>query len=263
MGGELICPHHDQATIMAVHFLHNACTRHAVLTLTLTLTLLSICTWSAASESRWPQVALPEGVRAFEIAAQASVNGLPMQLRGFVSDSAPDQLLTWFRRRLGQPLVENVIGNKRLLGRAQGAYYITLQLESAGQGTRGLIAVTALAGALAQRAVTEVETARLLSGFPPGSRLLNRIVSSDAGKVSTYVVLTNAQDQELNVQRIKEMMRADGLTLERRIDSGAQASTSTVFFKGRNREAVAIVYRDGAGQSAIVMNQVHLIDAPR
>jgi hypothetical protein len=157
--------------------------------------------------------------------------------------------------------VENVLGSKHVLGRLEGAHYITLQLEPAGRGTRGLIAVTALAGAYAERAVTEIDTARLLSGFPPDSRLLNRIVSSDAGKVSTYVVLTNGQDEELNLQRVKEVMRAGGLALER--ESDARAPGRTAFFKGRNREAVAIVYRDGAGQSAIVMNQVHLIGAGR
>jgi hypothetical protein len=233
------------------------------LTLTLTLTLVSFCAWPVAAESGWPQIALPSDARPFEIATQASVNGLPMQLRGFISDSGPDQLLAWFRQRLGQPLVENVVGGKRVLGRAQGAHYITLQLEPAGHGTRGLIAVTALAGALAQRSATEMETARLLSGFPPGSRLLNHIVSSDAGKVSTYVVLTNGQDEALNLQRVKDVMRAGGLALERESGSDARVPGRTAFFKGRNREAVAIVYRDGAGQSAIVMNQVHLIGAGR
>jgi hypothetical protein len=228
---------------------------------TMIMMLWSFCAWSVAAENRWPQIALPADARPFEIAAQASVNGLPMQLRGFVSATGPDQLLSWFRQRLGQPLVENVLGSKHVLGRLQGAHYITLQLEPAGRGTRGLIAVTALAGAYAERAVTEIDTARLLSGFPPDSRLLNRIVSSDAGKVSTYVVLTNGQDEELNLQRVKEVMRAGGLALER--ESDTRVPGRTAFFKGRNREAVAIVYRDGAGQSAIVMNQVHLIGAGR
>jgi hypothetical protein len=232
----------------------------------LTLLLSCFCAWPVATrsaESHWPQIALPAHVRAFEIVTQASVNGLPMQLRGFLSDTAPEQLLTWFRQRLGQPLVESVIGNKRVLGRLQGAHYITLQLEPAGQGTRGLIAITALASAFSRRTVTKLETARLLSGFAPGSRLLSHIVSSDAGKVSTYVVLTNGHDEASNFQSIKEMMRTDGLALENEAISGVAKGARTAFFKGRNREAVAIVYRDASGQSAIVMNQIHLIGAAR
>jgi hypothetical protein len=239
---------------------------HAIPFRALSLLLACLCAWPVAAESAenlWPQIALPAHARVFEIVTQASVNGLPMQLRGFLSDTAPEQLLTWFRQRMGQPLMESAIGNKRVLGRLQGAHYITLQLEPAGQGTRGLIAVTALASAYSQRAVTEAETARLLSGFPPGSRLLNHIVSSDAGKVSTYVLLTNGQDEASNLQSVKDMMRADGLALENEAISGAAAGARTAFFKGRNREAVAIVYRDAGGQSAIVMNQIHLIVAAR
>ncbi len=239
---------------------------HSISSRALILLLSCLCIWPVAAESaenRWPQIALPAHARAFEIVTQASVNGLPMQLRGFLSDSGPEQLLVWFRQRLGQPLVESTIGNKRVLGRFDGAHYITLQLEPAGQGTRGLIAVTALASAFSQRAETEVAAARLLSGFAPGSRLLNHIVSSDMGKVSTYVVLTNAQDEESNLQSVKEMMRMDGLALQSVAISGAAAGARTAFFKGRNREAVAIVYRDASGQSAIVMNQIHLLVAAR
>ena len=251
---------------MAAHVFPPGFQRFTFGSIVLSLLLSCLCAWPGATQSaenRWPQIALPAHARAFEIVTQASVNGLPMQLRGFLSDTAPEPLLLWFRQHMGQPLVESSIGNKRVLGHFHGAHYITLQLEPAGQGTRGLIAVTALASAFSRRAVTEVEMARLLSGFPPGSRLLNHIVSSDAGKVSTYVVLTNGHDEAINLQSVKEMMRADGLALENVAISSAAAGARTAFFKGRNREAVAIVYRDASGQSAIVMNQIHLIVAAR
>ena len=229
----------------------------------LTLLLLPIAgAGRTGIESLWPQVDLPQDAVRFDIASAANVNGWPMQIHGFLSSKDPEQLLVWFRSRLGQPLVENVLGEKHILGRAQGEHYITLQLEPvAGHGTRGVIAMTRLKSA--EHMDSEQGASQLPSGWGAGSQLLNRITSVDGGKLSTYVVLTNGDGEALNLDRVNDMMKADGLTQQWTSNWDAFGSGKTVFFTASNKEAVAIVYRAAVGTSAVVLNRVSWVEPSR
>ena len=68
-----------------------------------------------------------------------------MQVRGFVSPEPVAELAARFRASLGSPLVTSQHGGKTILGQARGGYYLTVQLETAGSGTRGLVAQTDVA----------------------------------------------------------------------------------------------------------------------
>lgn len=215
------------------------------------------------AEEAWPTITLPRDIHAFNIGEQIEVNGLPMRLQGFVSPLKPAQLAEWFRQNMGKPLVENTLSNKLILGRVQGEYYLTVQLETAGKGTRGVAAVTHIKTAYENRAEDQATIERWLSRLPAGSKLLSKMISEDAGKVSTYLLVTNTQNENLNRERINKMMRADGFELEHESISGEKTPASlpaesthgkTLFFKGKNKEAMATLYRDNKGNSAITLN---------
>ena len=145
----------------------------------------------ALAQASWPTIALPKDVRAFDIGEQLTINGLPMRMQGFVSARNPVQLAEWFRQRMGKPLVENTLANKLILGRAQGEYYLTVQLEPAATGTRGIAAVSHLKAAYDGRAENRASTEHWLSRLPAGSKLLSQMSSEDAGKASTYLLVVN------------------------------------------------------------------------
>lgn len=217
----------------------------------------------ALAQASWPTIALPKDVRAFDIGEQLTINGLPMRMQGFVSALKPVQLAEWFRQRMGKPLVENTLANKLILGRAQGEYYLTVQLEPAATGTRGIAAVSHLKAAYDERAENRASTEHWLSRFPAGSKLLSQMRSEDAGKVSTYLLVVNTQSGNLNRKRLKNLMRNDGFELEHEAmpdnKTGAAlpegiAHGKTLFFKGPGKEAMATIYRDNHGRTAIVLN---------
>lgn len=234
--------------------------------------LLSVCallvtfTWAigtAHAGGVWPSVALPDHVNAYKIGEQMTVNGMPMRMQGFLSGGKVNELAQWFRQSMGKPLMENTLGSKLILGRAEGEHYVSVQLEATPQGTRGLIAVTQLQTAFDNRAETAAARDRLLARMPANTHLRSRMTSNDAGKVATFVVMDNAYNEELNRDRLITLLQDDGLHLERETspaNSGEKnlpanmANSRILFFKAPNKEAIAVIHRDGAGRSTIVLN---------
>jgi len=223
---------------------------------------------SARAGSVWPGVDLPKDVSAYDIGQQVTVNGLPMRMRGFVSRGKPAQVAAWFHQSLGKHLVENTLANKLILGRPQGEYYISIQLEPIGTGTRGLVAVSHLKAGYDNRADTQATTERLLSRLPSGSRLVSQMASSDGGKQSNYVVIANTYSEDVNRDRVVSMMHDDGLALEREalVDDSAgrplpaAANGKTLFFKGAGKEAMAVICRGENGDVTVVLNTITFVE---
>ncbi|MGH8806353.1 MAG: hypothetical protein ACREX0_00570 [Noviherbaspirillum sp.] len=219
-----------------------------------------------AAQTVWPRVELPKGAHAFNVAdGVVTANGLPMRMQGFLSSEAPTRLANWFRGSLEKPLVENTVAQKLILGRAQGDHYITVQLEPAGKGTRGLVAVTHLKAVHENQVQTQTSRENWLLRLPSGSRLLSQVSSEDAGKIATHLVITNGHSEDLNRERLASLMREDGLELEREAAPDmkrnfrpefASGENKTLFFKGRNKEAIAVISRAGLGTTTIVLNTI-------
>ena len=223
----------------------------------------------SAHAQNWPSIALPKDVHVFDIGRQITVNGLPMRVQGFLSSARPVQVAEQFRQSMGKPLVENAIGSKLILGRAQGEHYLTVQIEPAGMGARGVIAVAHLKAAYDIRSDTQSDTDRWLSRLPAGSRLLSRMASQDGGKLSRHLVIVNSHSEALNRDRLKSLMAEDGLAFEYEGAAGSRAAAKlpeglangeTLFFKGAGKEAMATIHRDSDGRTAIVMNTVTLME---
>lgn len=220
----------------------------------------------ATAQASWPVIALPKGVTQFDIAQQMTANGVPLRMQGILSAVAPGQVATLFRESLGQPLVENTLGPKLVLGRAQGEFYVTVQLEPAGTGTRGLIAVTKLSSALEGRDASRTEELHVLSRFPTGSKRISQMSSVDGRNAAEHQVLINNLGVDLNVEHVKRMLSNDGYTLERETAKvsnarSRSASGTTLFFKRPGGEAIAMVYRDASERTVLVLNTIAHLEA--
>lgn len=217
------------------------------------------------SQETWPTIALPDNVTAFSVGEQMTVNGLPMRVQGFISKSKPAALLAWFRKSLGQPLVENTLANKQILGRAQAHYYLTVQIEALGQGSRGVVAVTDIkAMALNQRA-TQESANRWVNRLPSGSRIVSQLSSEESGRVSNQLVVLNGHSESLNRDALVNLMRADGYELKRETTANDEKFDQLsahlrrgkmLVFNGRDKEAIATIQRNLAGSTSVVFNTV-------
>lgn len=212
----------------------------------------------------WPRVPVPKELQTFDIGQQLTLNGSPMRLQGFVSPATPDQLAGLFRQSMGQPLAETAWGKLRVLGRMQGDFYISVQIEAAGQGSRGTTAVTHLKAAYESREKTQLQREQWLSRLLPGSRLLSLVVSQDGTRLSRHIVFANDHGETLNRNRLKSMLREDGLSFEREGRPGDEASAgTTLFFKGDDKEALATIHRDSDGKTTVVLNVVTQTERPK
>jgi hypothetical protein len=223
----------------------------------------------AHAEPRWPAVALPPDVRPYSMGQQVSAAGMPIQMQGFVAQAAPAEIAAWLRKHLERPVMEDKLGDKLILGRASDGFYVTIQLEPMGKGTRGLVAVADLGQAHRNRDAIGADRERLLARFPHGSRLLTSLASTDGPKTSTYVVIANSYSEEVNRQRVIDMLGDDGLRLEREARPAASSARplppgagngSTLFFKGRGKEAIAVVGRGLDGHVTVVVNTITLME---
>lgn len=215
----------------------------------------------ARAAATWPEIALPRDAIMYKIGDQMVVNGLPMRVRGFVSTSPPAALAQWYRRRLRQPLMENLVETKTILGQSHGEYFVSIELEPAGRGTRGMVAVTHLKAAYDNRENTGAAIHRLLDKLPSGTRLLNEVMSQDGAKLSHYLVVSNGYHEDVNRDRVAAMLGEEGLTLERVEQNAAVAfNGKTMFFHGPGKDAIAVIYRNAAGQTVVALNTISIME---
>lgn len=209
----------------------------------------------AANATQWREVRLPPGAQGFSLGGTVSANGMPMQVQGFLSKQSATEVIAWFRVSLGMPLVENHVGTSTVLGRAQGSQYLTVQIEPAGSGSRGLIAQADLPAMVAEREEERSLQARWLSRLPSGMRLQSLTHGQDAGRHYQYLVLDSPHSPGLNRDAINNLMQQDGYALEREVRTTAPPS-QTLYFRGAAREATAVILAHADGSSAIVLNTI-------
>lgn len=225
-----------------------------------------LCLCAPVWAADWPRITMPPGVSAFAVGEQFTANGLPLRVQGFVAkDQSVQALANWFKHSLGQPLVENKVGSKLILGRAELGYYLSVQLEPLGAdgqaGSKGLLAVSDLATLNRNRDEDAASAQRWLEHWPSGTRLLSRMTSQDGGKASLHVALLNGHSERLNREALIAAMKDEGLVLVQesgmpptvRIAPGLQ-DAKAYFFKGRNKEGMATIARDEQGQTTVVLN---------
>ena len=223
----------------------------------------------AATEVTWPEPRLPEGITIFALGQAMTVNGVPMRLQGFVSRQPPALLADAVRRSFGQPLVESTRGAKRILGRTEGRFYLTVQIEASGNGSKGIIATTDLGELAKNHQSIERAKVQWLDRLPAGSTIASDMRSDDGGKEARHTVIVNDQAPVRNRDAIVNLLTNEGYVLEREtppaVGQNRQAPKSvqdatSLHFRAPGKEAMAVIARSGS-RTAIVLNTVSTLKA--
>lgn len=218
---------------------------------------------SATSLTTWPHVELPTDADYYNIGEQVSLNGIPMRMRGFVSKRDVASTVAWFKTHLGEPLMEDHVDGKTILGHPQGDHYITVQIESVDTGVNGLIGVSDMRQALTQRDQASDAKDAWARDLPSGTQIINLMSSHDDGKDSVVLLATNQQTDALNIERATRALERRGYAVERqmKLEKGSQVDDAEVdmtgqmvMFKSQNKEATLMAFHDPSGKAAIVIN---------
>lgn len=201
----------------------------------------------------WPTVPRPPASRAIDMGPELLVNGVPTRMQGHESKMTRHELADWFRASLGKPLVENTIRGKLILARAEGPYYVMVQIEAAKQGARAVVAVSDLKTGQDNQGKLHHDRTRWLSRLPAGTHLVSLIDADDAGRASRHWVFNNHHPESLNVERLKRAMADDGFALEREQPVNGEAAGSLLFFKGQGKEGMATVQAVPGGGTTTVL----------
>jgi hypothetical protein len=242
--------------------------------LRLTLLSSSLCFLHVSYANEWPTIEIPSTASAFAVGEQFTSNGMPMRVQGFVAkDMGLAQAADWFRKNLRQPLVENKLSDKLILGRAQGGYYLTVQLEPISHGKsigiKGLVSVSDIAAFNANKSSYISTVQRWRDRWPSGTQEISRMTSQDGYKAALHVALRNGHSDEFNRNALVEILHQDGLSLEREVSANGLNTQrqplriemgKTLYFKGAGKEAIATIARTNDGNTDVVLNVTHLIE---
>lgn len=213
----------------------------------------------------WPEVALPPDVHPYAISPRMTLNGTTTELQGFESAQPPAALAAWFRAHLPAPLLEDQLGQKLVLGHPSGPFYTTIMLEPAGEGTRAVISVSDLQSAIKAPGTGVTPGERLLAGFPSGTKVVGSMTSTELSRSATFTALSNGYSEDVNRERLLEVLRADGLRLENEVQPDAaslaqlpdgMSAGTTLFFRGPGKEATAVIARGADSQVTVVLNTI-------
>lgn len=196
---------------------------------------------------------LPERARAFDVGGRLLLQGVPVDVAGFVAPQPPAVVAAWVKARWPAVHADDAVGHRRVLGRLAGDRYLTLQLETTpGGGTRGLWASAPVREALRAQAGPH---AAVPSPMPAGSRPMVELSSVDGGVRADTSVARNRLDVVTNADHLVRRLQADGLALERRTPLpdavGARVHGEWLQFAGEGRQAAALIHRDGAGETTV------------
>lgn len=218
---------------------------------------------AGSAAASWPQIDLPPDAAMVDMGQQITAQGVPLRMKGFSVSDSPAVVASWFRQHLPRPLMEDQVGGKLVLGQARGDFYLTVQLEGLPQGTRGVVAASNLKAVPEQRAATQAQQQRYLARLPDGTRVISQLSSTEHGVATMQLAVANGYGEDVNRERLRALMREDGFVLEREVQPEAlggqalpagAANGRTLFFKGRGKDAMAVIFRDREGRVTMVLN---------
>jgi hypothetical protein len=134
---------------------------------------------------------------------------------------------------------------------------------------KGLAAVSDIATFNANRNSYINTVQRWRDRWPAGTQEVSRMTSQDGDKTAVHVAMRNAHGEQLNRNALVDMLRQDGLFLEREVFANTSStkkmplriqSGQTLYFKGVGKEAIATIVRTEQGKTDVVLNTTHIIE---
>jgi hypothetical protein len=207
--------------------------------------MLLVPALSAASS--WPDVKLPDGTRAAEVASHMIYNGTDMRSQIFTSPQNAADIIKFYRQLWGKQAVLDQIPGWQVIGHREGAFYITVQVRPDGSGSRGDIGIT--------RIPAEKSKVELGAGVPHPSNtnVFNDIIYPDDRTPARTLAMVNRLSIEQNASYYREHLAATGWKPADSHTCTYGASSCVMNYEHGNRKMMVALTRNGA-ESQIVIN---------
>ncbi len=201
--------------------------------------LLSL-TAAASARDMWPEVQSPPKSKMALITADTKLNGVPMRVWGFEASVGAAEVLSFYRAQWGSSAenksIENVMGKWQVIGRRDGAYYTTVQVEP--------VSATRSKGYLSVSMLPSYSKVGRGPQFPmmAGSKLVSDQESRDPGRKARTLVMTNQYSVDANLVFYRDRLISQGWQMD--VNFKKTVSTrdgNSFFFKRRNEEAIVAV----------------------
>src|SRR5436305_431766 len=91
---------------------------------------------AVSSASAWPDLKLPDGTQAAEVASHMIYNGTDMRSQVFTSARNAADIVKFYRQLWGKQSILNQIPGWQVVGHREGGFYFTVQVRPDGNGSR-------------------------------------------------------------------------------------------------------------------------------
>lgn len=216
----------------------------------------------------WVSMKNMRGLSTFDMGESVAINGLPMKMRGFVSGDSAKVVANQFRNLFGARIVENTIGANLVLGKPFGTNFISVQIESTPRGSRGVMALADLKGALQSAEHSSQTRSDWLNKLPAGTSIHSSMKSTDGTRVSHHLVYSNGHGEAFNAERLRRILDQEGLSFEREstLAGGSDQvpekldQARTLLFRGQGKDAMSTIHRQGMSRTMVVVNMTSFIE---
>lgn len=202
---------------------------------------VATCCWAD-----WPSLPYPSHSRVEAIGEQVRLNGVPMRMHRVLSAQSTEAMLAFYKKVLGTKHAQAEFYGTHILSQERGDYFITIRVSKLSPSlTETLLSISD--GRTSQR----VAGMPLGYALPADSELLSDMESVDAGKNSRQIIFNNEHSIQANADFMTKVMQGKGYILEPKL-SVSNASSRSLMFGGKNREARLVVSQDEEGSSVVL-----------
>lgn len=200
-----------------------------------------------AAAVAWPEVKLPDGMRAAEVSSHMIYNGTDMRGQVFTSSQSAADVVKFYRELWGRQSVLDQIPGWQVVGHREGDYYITVQVKPDGSGSRGDIGIV--------RIPAENTKVELGQGVPHPSNttIFNDIIYPDDNTPARTLAMINNLSVQQNASYYREHLAATGWKQADTHTCTYGASSCVMSYERGNRKMMVALTADAA-HSEIVIN---------
>lgn len=172
-----------------------------------TITALAVCLFHARAvhaQASAPDVPLPPDTQKADVSQRIIYDGLEMHASVFSSTLTQQQVVDFYKQKWGKVAV-NSLQSSKIVGHPDGDYFVTVQVNAYGSGSKGTIGIVRLPDSDAPRP-------KLGAGLPQpdNTKVVNDISYPDDAVPARTVLMMNALSVDQNAEYFRSRLIANG-----------------------------------------------------
>lgn len=202
----------------------------------------------AAAASAHPDVPLPPQTQTAQVAKRIIFDGLEMHAKLFRSSLPQQRIVDFYRQQWGKQASVSTLQVSKIVGHADGDYFITVQVAPDGTGSKGTIGMVRLPADGAPRP-------QLGKGLPQpaGARVVNDISYPDDRTPARTVLLTDHLSPNQNADYFRSRLIANGWK-DANVNQCAMGASHCVMQFRRGDSRMMFVSEQVQGRSQVLIN---------